>query len=134
MGDKNSDWKFKIVDEHFWFTAITLAFNSFIISNIINETNNKLVIIAAYAINIYAIFLILHRAAAHADRLKYPKWISQKAENEKKFYHKGFETLIHIWISIKMIPVVIFELSGAFFYILLIIFSFLGILFLAEPN
>jgi hypothetical protein len=127
MITSNSDSKNIIVEEHFWFTAITLAFNAFILDKMKDKLDNSLLLTAALIINIYAMFLILHRAAAHADRLKYPKWIEKIKEHDKKFYHKGVETLFHIWISIKMIPIVIFELSGAFFYLLLVIFSFLGI-------
>lgn len=127
MTKKYSDSNSKIVDEHFWFTAITLGFNTFIIDKLETKLDNKWTIFSAFVINVYAVFLILHRAAAQADRLKYPKWLEEMDENKKRFYHKGLESLIHLWISIKMIPFVICELSGALFYILLILVSFFGI-------
>jgi hypothetical protein len=127
MANNCSNKDSKILDEHFWFTAITLGFNTFIIDKLDTKLNNNWIIIAAFIINIYAIFLILHRAAAHSDRLKLPIWLEDMDENKKSFYHKGVESLFNLWTSIKMIPIVIFELSGAFFFILLIIFSFLGI-------
>jgi len=130
MRKHDLDGKNRIIDEHFWFTAITVAFNSFILEKFSDKLDSPLITTSAIIINSYAIFLILHRAAADSDRLKYPKWIEKMEENRKKFYHKGLESVINIWISIKMIPVVIFELSGAFFYILLILISFLGIFLL----
>lgn len=116
-----------VVDEHFWFTAITLAFNSFIIEKLKDETNNVFIITSAIVVNLYALFLILHRAAEHAGRLKYPKWLEHIPENEKLFYHKALETLINVWLTIKMVPIIICEFSGAFFYFLLILSSFLAI-------
>ena len=116
----------KIVDEHFWFTAITLGINAFVIEKSFDTLN---IVIVTTVINIYAIFLILHRAAAHADKLIYPKKIASMGERDKKFYHKGIETLYNIRIAIKMIPYVIFEMSGAFFYILLILTSYIAMLY-----
>jgi hypothetical protein len=125
------DGKNRIVDEHFWFTAITLTFNAFAVDKFKDEINSNLIFIASSIISFYAIFLILERAATYSGRIKYPKWLEKIEENKKMFYHKGFETLLNIWISIKMIPMVIFEFSGAFFYILLVVFSYLGVLLLS---
>jgi hypothetical protein len=90
--------KNKIVEEHFWFTAITVGFNAFVIEKM--STDAKGVFYAVTLVNFYAIFLILHRAAAHAGKIKYPKSIAQMDETEKRFYHKGIETLCHFRAAI----------------------------------
>ncbi len=115
----------KIVEEHFWFTAMTVGFNAFVIEKMPNH--GKGVLFAATLVNLYAIFLILHRAAAHAGKLRYPRSIAGMDEKNKRFYHKGIETLCHLAIAIEMIPTVLFELSGALFYILLITVSYLAV-------
>jgi hypothetical protein len=115
----------KIVEEQFWFTAMTVGFNAFVVEKM--PSHGKGVLIAATVINLYAIFLILHRAAAHAGKLKYPRSISEMDEKDKRFYHKGIETLCHVGIAIGMIPTVVFELSGSLFYILLITISYLAL-------
>jgi hypothetical protein len=118
----------KIVDEHFWFTAMTVGFNAFVIDKMEMTCHGREVLYATTLVNLYAIFLILHRAAAHAGKLKYPRFVAEMDETSKWFYHKGIETLCHFAAAIRMIPTVLFEFSGALFYILLITLSYLGVI------
>ena len=121
MNESNNS---KIVDEHFWFTAITVGFNSFLIEKL--DKNDGRVFLVSTIVSFYAVFLVLHRAAAHADKLWYPEFIRNMDERDKRFYHKGLETLCHFLVALKMIPIVVFEFSGALFYILLIVLSYIG--------
>ena len=117
----------KIVDEHFWITATTLAFNAFVMGA--DEKIAQLYrLLASMIISIFAIFLVIHRSAAHANKINYPSKIRSLDEKDKSFRHKLVETRVHIKVVIKHIPFVLCELSGALFYILLIVISFLGVI------
>jgi len=117
----------KIIDEHFWFTATTIGFNFVVIDKIIGKVDFNYVFPYILIVNLYAIYLILHRAAAHAQRLA-P--VSSKFEGDKTCADKLKETRNNVWSAIKMLPIVIVEFSGSLFYILLITGSFLGIILL----
>ncbi len=116
----------KILEEHFWFTAMTVGFNAFVFEKM--HTPGKGALCAVTIVNLYAVFLILHRAAAHAGKLRYPESIAQMDERKKRFYHKGIETLCHLRTALCIIPTVFFEFGGALFYILLIVVSYLAVI------
>jgi hypothetical protein len=118
MGDKE-----KIVDEHFWFTATTLAVNGYLIATNTPPQYNALTKITSTLISLYAIFLIIHRSAALADKIQMPESIRRIPERDKSFIHKGKETWVHIKLVPKHLVFVIFEFSGAFFYLLLVLVS-----------
>lgn len=115
----------KIIDEHFWFTATTIGFNFVIIDKVLGKINFNYILPYILIINLYAVFLILHRSAAHAQRLTPP---SSKLEKDKTYSDKLKETKNNFWSAFKMISVVIIEFSDSLFYILLIVGSFLGII------
>jgi len=122
MGDKD-----KIVDEHFWFTATTLAVNGYLLSSdIISKYNLSAKIISSF-ISLYAIFLIIHRSAAHADKIHMPESLKNIPESEKTFIHKGKETWIHFKLIPEHILFVIFEFSGTLFYLILVLFSCIAV-------
>jgi hypothetical protein len=127
LGNIMSENNSKLVDEHFWITATTLAFNAFIISAEI-KSDSLYKILASSIVSVFAIFLIIHRSAAHANKIEYPHDVKSIAEKDKSCKHKLVESWAHIKIVIKHIPFVICELSGALFYIVLIVLSFMGVI------
>jgi hypothetical protein len=121
--------KDKIVDEHFWITATTLGVNGFIISSNCNCFAPPLLRAVSIVISLYAGFLIIHRSAAHADKISIPKELASIPEKDKSFLHKGLETIVHVMLIPRHLLFVVFEFSGAFFYLLLVIISCAGVLF-----
>jgi hypothetical protein len=124
--------KFKIVDEHFWFTATTLGFNAFIISsNSVHDYHWQIRIISTF-ISLFALFLIIHRSAAHANKIEgvYPQDIASLPQKDRTWRHKLSETLCHFKVVVKHIPFVICEFSGSLFYCLLVTISCVGVWFL----
>ena len=119
--------KTRIVDEHFWITATTLAVNGYLISTDISLQYITLVKYVSTIISLYAIFLIIHRSAAHADKIQMPEAISKLSERDKTFIHKGKETWIHIKLVPKHLLFIIFEFSGALFYLLLVSVSCIAV-------
>lgn len=122
MADKD-----KIVDEHFWFTATTLAVNAFLIStNTIQRYAISLKAIST-VISLFAIFLIVHRSAAHADKIRMPRGLKRIPERSKTSIHKAKET----WVFLKLFPkhllFVICEFSGALFYLILVLGSCIAV-------
>jgi len=121
MGDKD-----KIVDEHFWITATTLGLNAYLISEKQNLGNSLCTVFFSTIISLYAIFLILHRSEAHADKIKLPPDL-QIPESEKTYKHKLRETCCHFRMLPSQFLFVVCEFSGAFFYMLLVFFSCIGV-------
>lgn len=118
----------KIIDEHFWFTATTIGFNFVVLDKIVGKVDFNQFFPVILFINLYAIYLILHRAAAYAQRLV-PA--SSKFEGAKTYADKFKETQNNVWSAIKMLPMVVVEFSGSLFYIILIVASFSGIILLS---
>lgn len=114
-----------ITSEQFWVTATTIGFNFVVIDNVVEKNYCGYILPYIILINIYAVYLILHRAASYSSRLA-PE--IPKSERMKTCSDKLHETKNNIIAAIKMIPMVVVELSGSLFYILLILGSFFGIL------
>ncbi len=118
MSGKNT-----VIDEHFWFTATTLAVNGFIISTKFNPPQMAFITIFSTLISCYAIFLIVHRSAADADKIDLPEDLRKLPESKKTFIDKGRETWYHLKIFPKHFLFVVFEFSGALFYVFLVFAS-----------
>lgn len=123
----------RIVDEHFWITATTLAVNGFIISECLDLSPASLfwARIGATVISIFAVFLIVHRSSSDAGILKnwYPDRLRGLKREEKKFWHKAWETWCHVKLFPFHLVYVVCEASGALFYLLLVVLSVLGVWF-----
>lgn len=116
-----------IVQQHFWFSATMLGVNGFLILRN-SEPYSYYALIAVSILNLYAIFLIVSEAAAHADKIHFPKTITNIPQSQRIWKHKFVETRIRIKAAIKHIPFMIFELGKSLFYVLLILFSYLAFL------
>lgn len=116
-----------IVEEHFWFTATVLAVNGFIISTESDLIQTLFAPIFSTFISCYAIFLVVHRSSAHADKIKLPDNLAKLPESQKTFLDKGRETLCHLKIFPRHFLFVVFEFSGALFYTVLIISSCIAV-------
>lgn len=117
-----------IVDQHFWFTATMLGINGWLISSGDKIAFSTFTLIWITFLNGYAMFLIIHRAAYHADKVAYPEKLTNKPQSERNFRDKLSETLINIKITIKHIPFMIAEFSGSLFYTLLVLTSYIAFL------
>ena len=120
-----------ILNEHFWFAATTIGVNAFILKEkgiSLKSIDSVTLIIISSFLSFYGIYLVLHRSAAHSNKLIIPKSVEGIEEKDKTFVHKFVETLCHIRVVIQHIPFVVTEFSGSLFYILLIILSYFGVL------
>ncbi|MFC2152193.1 hypothetical protein ACFLSE_06655 [Bacteroidota bacterium] len=128
MTTNNNESRSKIVDQHFWFTATAMGLNGFLISNCDKIDYSLLTVLWILFINLYICFLIIHRSAYHAGKIKLPKKLKEIPQSERGFKEKFNETRIHLIICLKHIPFVIGELSGSLLYLLLVITSFVAFL------
>ena len=116
-----------ILQEHFWFTATTLAVNGFLMSANIGCKNWYVVRIISTLISAYAVYLIVERSASAANKIKLPKDLEDKKSDKKTASDKARET----WHRFKIVPkhflFVVCEFSGAFFYLLLVVASCIGV-------
>lgn len=124
MGDTGNN----ILKEHFWFTATTLAVNGFLMSATIQAKYSFAARVAVSTlISVYAAYLIVQRSAAAAGKIKSPEDLEKIPADQKTFLHKARET----WHSLKIVPshllFVVCELSGSFFYLLLVLASCVGV-------
>jgi hypothetical protein len=119
----------QIVSEHFWFTATTLGLNAFLISADPSPSTAWWARACSTAVSAYAVFLIVHRSAAHAGKLAdlYPEDLRALSESQKEFWHKGRETWAHLKIFPRHLLFVVFEFNGALFYVSLVVLSCLGV-------
>jgi len=117
----------KIVEEHFWSAATTMAVNAFIMSAHLSPSQVPWAKGVSAIISLYAAFLIGHRSAAHADKLHYPGHLSHIPESDKQPWHKAQETWCHVKLFPRHLLFVICEFSGALFYLILVVISHLGV-------
>ncbi|MCK5708527.1 MAG: hypothetical protein KAI43_12835 [Candidatus Aureabacteria bacterium] len=121
-----------IVNECFWFTATTIGLNIYFLKEkvLLQQSINPLLLLSISTfITLYGIYLIMHRSATHAKKIKIPESVASIKEENKIYTDKLKETLNNLFVVVKHIPFVIMELSGALFFILLIILSYFGFLY-----
>ena len=115
-----------IRDEQFWFTAATVAFNTVIIEHGVSKTHRHLVIVAAGLISFFGAYLVLTRwlhgaGRAHAGASK--NW--SIATNRQRLGYTWREFIA----VLRSLPFVLFEVSGALFYVSLIGITFAGVVY-----
>jgi hypothetical protein len=108
-------------DEQFWFTAAVVSFNGFLLTRA--EVPPRYAILSAVLISVFGIYLVLHRWSAGAGRQPPGAPDAQSASASERLRYTAHE----IRVSFAAIPYVIAELSGAFFYLLLIAVSLIGV-------
>lgn len=123
-----------IITQHFWFTATTMGVNGFLISNYEKITYSHFTLFWITFINLYAMFLIIHRAAYHAGKNKLPAKLTKKPQSQRGFVDKLKETIFHFKIAAQHIPFIIGEFSGTLFYILLVITSYIAFISICKFN
>lgn len=129
MDDKTTH----IVNEMFWFTATIIGINAFIIQEkefLIKSISLKNLYGVSTFMTFYAIYLIIHRSAAHANKLEPPISLEGIEEKDKTFVHKLKETISNVLVVLEHIPFVVAEFSGALFFVLLILLSYFGVLYI----
>ena len=124
MPSKNNN----ILQEHFWFTATTLAANGFLMSANIECQNWYVLKVISTLISLYAVYLIVERSASAANKVKLPKDLEKKEPEQKTAKDKARETLYRFKIVPKHFLFVVCEFSGSFFYLLLVVASCIGVL------
>jgi hypothetical protein len=114
-----------IRDEQFWFTAATVAFNTVLIEHDVSKDHRALVIVGAGVVSLFGAYLVLTRWL-HGARRAPPgpqDWSVATA----------LERLCYTWREfiavLRSLPFVLFELSGALFYLLLIAITFAGVVY-----
>ena len=122
-------YKDRIADEHFWFTATTLGLNGFLISQAAQWRLGTFAALWVGFLNLYGLYLVVHRAASHAGKLMAPPELQGRSQRERTYRDKLIETKYNLGTVCKHVPFVLFECSGALFFILLIITSYFGMLF-----
>lgn len=121
----DKEGKYKIIDEHFWFTATTIGINGFLITSSVIQNTCISIKIWSTIISTYASFLIFHRSAAHANKFIdcLPETLTKLPQKEWTCKHRAIKTKIELFITIKHVPYVFCAMSGALFYLLLVISS-----------
>ena len=117
--------KDRIVGEHFWFTATTLAVNGFLISShdsVKAKIPGAWVIVGAIIVSLFAIYLVLHRSAHYAGKGQHPPPTGAR-EERKTARHKFAETRYNSRVVCRHILPAICECSATLFYIVLITLS-----------
>jgi hypothetical protein len=115
-----------IRDEQFWFTAATVAFNTVLLQREISYAHKPLVIAAATAISLFGAYLVLTRWLHGAGRAPTdpPADWSVATPFERLHY-----TCREFMAVLRSLPFVLFEASGALFYLVLIAITFSGVIY-----
>lgn len=115
-----------IRDEQFWFTTAVVGFNALIIAKDADALPARLLIVGSALVSLFGVHLILSRWLAASGRSKLdPQFDNKKATaGQRACYSMG-----EIRSYIRDFPYVIAELSGSLFYVLLIIVTFIGVVF-----
>jgi len=120
MADNN------ILQEHFWFTATAVGINAFLMSSDAKLCHWAVAPIVSSVLSAYAAFLIVHRSAAHAGKIDYSADLPPE-HKDRTWRHKLVETRCNIKAFVPHVWWIMCELSGAFFYFLLILLSCAGV-------
>lgn len=121
-------YKERIPDEHFWFTATTLGLNGFLISQADQWQLGVPATLWIGFLNLYALYLVVHRAASFAGKLTAPAELAERAQRDRTYRDKLIETGYNLRTVVRHIPFVVSECSGTLFFILLIITSYCAVL------
>jgi hypothetical protein len=124
MSDDNHN---NIRDEQFWFTATAIGLNGFILSSNIESISKCFILAASTCVTLYAVFLIILRSAKHADKIVYKSGM-KASEKDKGWKDKMNETIAHLKAVWHHIPYVVFEFSGSFFFVMIVLLSWIAVL------
>lgn len=116
-----------VLQEHFWFTATVLAVNGFLMSDAPPDYSVAVAVVSTL-VSLYGAYLIVERSAAVAGKINLPEELERMPTREKTWREKWRETQYKLRIAGSHVPFVVCELSGAFFYLVLVVFSWLGVL------
>jgi hypothetical protein len=119
-----SDNHANIRDEQFWFTAATVAFNTVLVQHEIAESHRCLVVSASAIISLFGAYLVLTRWIHDAGRAPAgapADWSVATARQRFRY------TLREFVVVLRSLPFVLFEVSGALFYVFLIAVTFAGV-------
>lgn len=125
-----SEHRASIQDQHFWITATTIAINAFLMSQVDQLGLSVAGILWIGLLNLYAVFLILHRSAYHAGKLMLPDSCLNVPQQERGFRHKWAETRLNLPIVARQLFFAIGECSGTLFYLLLVGSSYMAVVVL----
>jgi hypothetical protein len=122
MPETNSD---NILQEHFWFTATALGANAFLMVSDVKLCHWLILPGVSTIISVYAVYLIVERSASAAKKIQYPNNLPEPEDRTWK--HKLIETKCRLKRFVPHIGWIACELSGAFFYFLLVVTSCAGV-------
>lgn len=113
-----------VLQEQLWFTATTLGVNAFLMSGTVPPKHPCMARLVSTVISLYAAYLILERSAGAAGKIKLPEGEAA----QKTYRDKWLETHDRLKVIPQHFLFVVGELSGSFFYFLLVFFSWVAVL------
>jgi hypothetical protein len=116
-----------IRDEQFWYTAAAVGFNTFVVGKETAALPACSLILASCAVSLLGIHLILTRwvrAAIDDGRIAAPSFDNKTATA----FQRARYSLWEIRAYLRDFGYVLAELSGSFFYLLLIVLTLIGVL------
>src|SRR5438105_1129165 len=125
--DKNlvamADQSDRVYAEQTWFTATALGINGFLMSSATACANPRELRIASTVVSVLAAFLVVQRSAGQAEKL--PGRVGNGWRDKLRDTWQNFRVVVPghmLWV--------VAEFSGAFFYVLVIVGSSLGVWFM----
>jgi len=115
-----------IRDEQFWFTAAVVGFNTFVLGRDSGALPAFFLVLASATISIFGIHLILTRWVKNAidgGRITAPPFNNKTATARQRASYTWWEIRAYG----RDFGYIVAELSGSSFYLLLIIFTFVGV-------
>ena len=109
-------------DEQFWFTATAVGFNGLLLARV--EVSALYAVISAALVSLFAMYLVLSRWVAAAGRQPDFPPNAQKDSWSKRLSYTARE----VRAAFKSLAYVLAEFSGSFFYLLIILMGFLGVM------
>jgi hypothetical protein len=111
-------------DEQFWFTAAVVSFNTIILGQEISDIPKRFLLFASCLVSLLGMHIVLTRwiAAAKLQPADPPDWKTASASQRLKY------TLREMKVAWKKLPYIIAEASGSLFYLLLMLLTFIGVL------
>jgi hypothetical protein len=113
-----------IRDEQFWFTTATVGFNTVLFQHAISTSHKCLVLSASALISLFGAYLVLTRWLHDAGRAPAgapENWSVATARQRLQYTRREFVA------AFRSLPFVLFEVSGALFYLSLIAVTFAGV-------
>jgi len=109
---------------HFWITATTLAVHAFLMSKVAQKQFVTGIVIVGTIVWFLATFLIVEVAASGKDDVPSPIVCGY---HSRPYMRKFLESVWNARLLYKRLWFVLCEFKGAFFYLVLVFCSFLGL-------